>query len=171
MPRLKIARIHTSCILLACLVLIIDSMKVIDKVIKRTVKSVSISKQSIEPTVSYKGIATIKPKFFHDASEFRSWLVENHETEKELWMGFYKKNSGKTSVTYDEAVDQMLCFGWIDGICKSMGEESYAQRITPRNVKKSNWSAININKMKVLTEAGLVTPAGRLAYERWKEKV
>jgi uncharacterized protein YdeI (YjbR/CyaY-like superfamily) len=108
--------------------------------------------------------------YFKDAAELREWFKKNYNNEKELWVGFYKKNSGRESVTYPEAVDTALCFGWIDGIRKSVDQESYVNRFTPRR-PKSNWSLININKVRQLKKLGLMEPAGLAAYElRKKEK-
>ena len=107
----------------------------------------------------------MKPKFFRTPEQFREWLEKNHGSKDELWVGFYKKGSGKPSITWPESVDQALCFGWIDGIRKSIDENSYVIRFTPRR-PGSIWSAVNINKVKELEEKGLVTPAGRAAFEK-----
>lgn len=101
----------------------------------------------------------MKPKFFADRAKFRAWIEKNHGSEGELWVGFYKKASGKASVTYPEALDEALCFGWIDGVRKSVDEISYVQRFTPRK-PKSNWSVVNIRRMKVLIRDGRVHAAG-----------
>jgi uncharacterized protein YdeI (YjbR/CyaY-like superfamily) len=105
----------------------------------------------------------MKPTFFATASEFRKWLKKHHQKETELLVGFYKVGSGKPSMTWSESVDQALCFGWIDGIRKSMGEESYTIRFTPRK-STSIWSAINIRKMEELTKTGLMTAEGEKAF-------
>ena len=76
------------------------------------------------------------PKFFDTQAEFRKWLAGNHASETELWVGFYKKASGKTALTYREALDEALCFGWIDGLTRSLGEEARAQRWTPRRKRR-----------------------------------
>lgn len=102
-------------------------------------------------------------KFFVSADEFRAWLEANHDKTQEVWVGFYKKASGKQSVTYHEAVDQALCFGWIDGIRKSVDELSYTNRFTPRK-RGSNWSSVNIKRVGELTEMGLMHPAGIKAF-------
>ena len=107
--------------------------------------------------------------FFESPSEFRDWLEENHDKEKELWVGFYKKGSDKPSITWPEAVDQALCFGWIDGIRKSIDESSYTNRFTPRR-RDSTWSAVNIKRVGELTELGLMQPAGLKAFEERDEK-
>lgn len=110
----------------------------------------------------------MKPKFFKTPADFRKWLEENHETEKELLVGFYKKATGKQSITWPESVDQALCFGWIDGVRKSGDEESYHLRFTPRR-PNSIWSAVNIGKMEKLLEEGLVFPMGKAAYAKRTE--
>ncbi|GAB1473672.1 YdeI/OmpD-associated family protein [Bacteroidota bacterium] len=97
--------------------------------------------------------------FFKTEDEFREWLEKNHEKEKELLVGFYKVDSGKPSMSWTQSVDQALCFGWIDGIRKSIDEESYCIRFSPRR-SNSVWSAINIKKIEELTKAGLMKPAG-----------
>lgn len=98
-------------------------------------------------------------KLFTSAAAFRKWLQKHHTSASELWVGFYKKGSGKRGISYPEAVDQALCFGWIDGIRKARDEESYVNRFTPRR-KGSVWSAVNIKRVGELQEAGLMTPAG-----------
>jgi uncharacterized protein YdeI (YjbR/CyaY-like superfamily) len=105
------------------------------------------------------------PTFFPTPAEFRQWLNQHHAVKKELWVGFYKKDSRIPSITWSESVDQALCFGWIDGIRKSIDDNSYKIRFTPRK-PGSIWSAININKIEVLTAEGLMFPAGLAAYEK-----
>jgi uncharacterized protein YdeI (YjbR/CyaY-like superfamily) len=107
----------------------------------------------------------MKPKFFSNSLKFRKWLEENHTKKKELLIGFYKKSSGKSSITWPESVEQALCFGWIDGIRKSIDAESYSIRFTPRN-PKSTWSAVNIEKVEELKKLGLMGPAGLAAYKK-----
>lgn len=107
-------------------------------------------------------------KFFPTQSEFRQWLEKNHKTETELFVGFYKVASNKPSITWSQSVDQALCFGWIDGVRKSIDNESYCIRFTPRR-KNSNWSAINIKKVAELTNAGLMTQSGQMAFSLMKE--
>ena len=80
------------------------------------------------------------PRFFETAEEFRAWLEEHHATEKEILVGFHKKGPGRPSITWPESVDEALCFGWIDGVRRSLGEESYTIRFTPRK-PSSIWSA------------------------------
>ncbi len=102
---------------------------------------------------------------FDDASAFRDWLTEHHADTDELWVGYYKKHVPKTSMTYREAVEQALCFGWIDGIGRRIDDEVTANRYTPRR-RTSSWSAPNIAKVAELTEAGRMHPAGLAAFER-----
>lgn len=102
--------------------------------------------------------------FFSTQAAFRNWLEKNHTKESELLVGFYKVHSGKASMTWPQSVDQALCFGWIDGVRKSINEESYSIRFTPRK-QASIWSAINIRKVEELTSAGLMKPAGQRAFE------
>ncbi|MEJ7849242.1 MAG: hypothetical protein WKF92_14260 [Pyrinomonadaceae bacterium] len=101
----------------------------------------------------------MEPLFFPSQGEFREWLEKNHEIAAELIVGFYKVKTGKPSMTWSESVDQALCFGWIDGVGRSLGEESHTVRFTPRR-PKSIWSAINIAKVEKLTKEGLMKPAG-----------
>lgn len=107
--------------------------------------------------------------FFPTAADFRLWLDKHHDTDREVWVGFYKKNSGKESITYPEAVDEALCYGWIDGIRKSVGEISYTNRFTPRKLH-SNWSAVNIKRVGELTELGRMHPSGLRAFEARDEQ-
>ena len=108
------------------------------------------------------------PSFFPTQQAFRNWLEKHHKKTTELLVGFYKVGSGKPSLTWPEAVDQALCFGWIDGVRKSMGEESYSIRFTPRKTS-SIWSAVNIKKMEALKKAGLMKREGLEAYSHRKE--
>ena len=108
------------------------------------------------------------PIFFANQSDFRKWLQKNHKKETELSVGFYKVDSGKPSMTWPQSVDEALCFGWIDGVRKSIDKESYQIRFTPRK-PASIWSAINIEKIKALTKRGLIQPAGLTSFEKRKE--
>lgn len=101
--------------------------------------------------------------FFATQTEFRKWLEKNHQKETALLVGFYKVGSKEPSMTWSQSVDQALCFGWIDGIRKSIDKESYSIRFTPRK-KNSIWSAINIQKVEALNTAGLMTPDGLIAF-------
>jgi uncharacterized protein YdeI (YjbR/CyaY-like superfamily) len=106
--------------------------------------------------------------FFRTPGDFRKWFARNHEKETELWVGYYKKDSGKQSITWPESVDQALCFGWIDGIRKSIDAESYKIRFTPRRAR-SIWSAVNIKRTGELIEQGLMKPAGLKAFAARQE--
>jgi uncharacterized protein YdeI (YjbR/CyaY-like superfamily) len=106
----------------------------------------------------------VTPTFFAEPADFRAWLEENHERKSELLVGFYKKASGRPSITWPEAVDEALCFGWIDGIRRSLGDESYTIRFTPRKAR-STWSAVNIARAKELVADGRMRPAGLAAFE------
>lgn len=112
----------------------------------------------------------MKPTFFPTPSAFRNWFEEHHETSKELWVRFYKKSSGKPSITWPESVDAALCFGWIDGVRKSIDENSYMIRFTPRK-PESKWSAVNVRKVKELRKLGLMRPEGLKLFKQRKEKV
>ena len=107
----------------------------------------------------------MKPRFFRTSSEFRVWLEKHHEGTPELLVGFYRKDSGKPSITWPEAVDQALCFGWIDGIRRSIDDISYTIRFTPRR-SRSIWSSVNVKRAGELTKMGLMRPAGLEAFER-----
>jgi uncharacterized protein YdeI (YjbR/CyaY-like superfamily) len=106
----------------------------------------------------------VEPKFFKNSAAFRKWLAANHTKSKELWVGFYKKSSGKPSIDWPESVDEALCFGWIDGLRKSIDEDSYKIRFTPRQ-PGSVWSAINIRNVERLIKEKRMQPAGLRAYE------
>jgi len=105
----------------------------------------------------------MKPQFFPRASDFHSWLNANYRTRSELWVGFYKKSSGRPSVTYKESVDEALCFGWIDGVRRSVSPDAYSIRFTPRK-PKSQWSAVNCKRAQELADAGRLLPAGQKAF-------
>ena len=105
------------------------------------------------------------PIFFAKQSDFRKWLLKNHKKETELLVGFYKVGSGKPSISWSESVDEALCFGWIDGVRKSIDKDSYQIRFSQRK-STSIWSAINIKKISALTKAGLMQPAGLASFEK-----
>jgi uncharacterized protein YdeI (YjbR/CyaY-like superfamily) len=107
-------------------------------------------------------------KFFATEKAWRAWLEKDHASADELWVGFYKKASGKPSITWPEAVDGALCFGWIDGLRKSIDEVSYKIRFTPRR-PTSTWCKANIARVPALEALGLMTPAGRDAFAARKE--
>jgi uncharacterized protein YdeI (YjbR/CyaY-like superfamily) len=106
--------------------------------------------------------------FFDGPQDFRAWLERNHATATEVWVGFFKKASGRQTMSWSEAVDQALCFGWIDGKLNRIDGETHRQRFTPRK-PRSNWSRINVEKVERLEAAGLMTPAGRRAFEARSE--
>ncbi|HSV10560.1 MAG TPA: YdeI/OmpD-associated family protein [Hanamia sp.] len=108
------------------------------------------------------------PLFFSTQSSFRKWLEKNHGKAKELLVGFYKVNSGKESMSWSQSVDEAICFGWIDGVRKSIDSESYSIRFTPRK-PGSIWSAINIQKVENLSKQGFMHPSGLAAFEKRKE--
>ena len=105
----------------------------------------------------------MKLSYFRSPAEFRSWLAENHAKCAELLVAFYKKNSGRPSITYPEALDQALCFGWIDGVRKSVDALSYTVRFTPRK-KDSYWSKVNTKRANELVKLKLMQPAGLKAF-------
>jgi uncharacterized protein YdeI (YjbR/CyaY-like superfamily) len=104
------------------------------------------------------------PSYFATPAEWRAWLTEHHDTAAELWVGFHKKASGRPSITWPEAVDQALCFGWIDGVRKSVDDSRYVIRFTPRR-RNSVWSSVNVGRVEELTRLGLMHAAGLAAYE------
>src|SRR5437870_2262478 len=110
----------------------------------------------------------MKPRFFKSPSDFRQWLAPNYAKAKDLWVGFYKKSSGKRSITWPESVDEALCFGWIDGIRKRIDDESYVIRFTPRK-PTSVWSAVNMRNVERLIKENRMQPSGMKAYEARKE--
>lgn len=108
------------------------------------------------------------PKFFKTPDHFRKWLEKNHLIKTEVIVGFYKLGSGKKSMTWSEAVDQAICFGWIDSVRNKIDQISYSNRFTPRQAS-SNWSTINITKVENLKKLNLMKPAGMEAFERRKK--
>ena len=110
----------------------------------------------------------MKVRFFRRQSDFRTWLAKYHDTAEELWVGYYKRSSQRESITWQESVDEALCFGWIDGIRKSIDDISYTIRFTPRR-SRSIWSAVNIKRATALAAQGLMQPAGLRAFEARKE--
>ena len=103
------------------------------------------------------------PTFFPTPADLRKWLQRHHATAKELWVGFHKKHTGKLSITWPESVDEALCVGWIDGIRKTIDEESYAVRFTPRR-RVSIWSVTNVRRVAVLAGEQRMRPAGLAAF-------
>jgi len=110
----------------------------------------------------------MNPKFFPTPAAFRKWLAANHAKTKELWVGFYKKHSGKPSISWPESVDEALCFGWIDGVRKRIDQESYTIRFSTRK-PSSIWSVVNIRNAEKLIKEKRMEPAGLKAYEARKE--
>lgn len=104
-----------------------------------------------------------KALYFDHPLAFRDWLEQNHGQEEELWVGYFKKSTGIPSMTWPQSVDQALCFGWIDGLRKTVDEQRYRIRFTPRR-KNSHWSRVNINRIQELHQDGLVRPE---VYERF----
>jgi uncharacterized protein YdeI (YjbR/CyaY-like superfamily) len=107
--------------------------------------------------------------YFKRPADFRKWLVARHESERELLVGFHKRDSGRESLTWPESVTEALCFGWIDGVRRRVDDDSYTIRFTPRK-SSSIWSTVNINKIRELIAGGLVHPAGMRAFERRSEE-
>jgi uncharacterized protein YdeI (YjbR/CyaY-like superfamily) len=109
-----------------------------------------------------------RPSFFETPDALRDWLVEYHDTEDVLWVGFWKKATGCPSITWPELVDELLCFGWIDGLRKSIDDERWMIRITPRR-PRSNWSEVNQRRFAALSEEGRVALRGLEAHRRWED--
>jgi uncharacterized protein YdeI (YjbR/CyaY-like superfamily) len=110
----------------------------------------------------------VKPVFFATPQEFRAWLEEHHTTATELWVGLYKKGSGRPSITWPEAVDEALCFGWVDSVRQRIDDERYMNRFTPRK-PTSNWSAVNIRRVEELTKQRRMRAAGLKAFRERRE--
>jgi uncharacterized protein YdeI (YjbR/CyaY-like superfamily) len=110
-------------------------------------------------------IPLMEPVFFESASEFRSWLEANHARETAIWLGYWKKSSGRTGITYFEALEEALCYGWIDSQARSIDASAYSQRWTPRK-SGSIWSRINIGRMDALIASGRAAEPGIRAFER-----
>jgi uncharacterized protein YdeI (YjbR/CyaY-like superfamily) len=120
-------------------------------------------------TAHVKALPT-ETRFFATPEDFRRWLKVHHENTRELWVGYYKKSSGRPSITWSESVDEALCVGWVDGLRKTIDEASYKIRFTPRKTT-SHWSAVNIGRVRELTKLGRMRPAGLKAFKlRKKEK-
>lgn len=110
----------------------------------------------------------MKPRFFPTPARWRAWLERHHEAAEELWVGFYRKDSGRPSISWPESVDEALCFGWIDGIRKSLDGESYAIRFTPRK-PTSTWSSVNVRRVAELDKLGQMTPPGLRAFSHRRD--
>ena len=106
-----------------------------------------------------------KPKFFATFNDWRAWLEKNHASIDEFWVGFYKRDSGRPSITWPESVHGALCFGWIDGVRRSIDAAGYMIRFTPRK-SRSTWSAINIKRVGELQKLGQMHPTGLAAFEK-----
>ena len=109
-------------------------------------------------------------QFFENQIDFRNWLLINHAIEKEIWLGFYNKKSNLNGISYKDAIDEALCFGWIDGIRKSIDDIRYTNRFTPRTTK-SIWSQVNINRVAELTNQGKMHPSGIKVFENRDTKM
>lgn len=107
-------------------------------------------------------------RYFKTQNDFRKWLEKNYNKADEIFVGFYKVHTKKKSITYSQALDEALCFGWIDGVRKSIDGERYQIRFTPRR-KQSKWSNVNINKAKELIKLGKMKPAGLKEFENRKK--
>lgn len=112
--------------------------------------------------------ASLAIVYFRSPADLRAWFDQHHQTAQELWVGYYKKNSREPSITWPESVDEALCFGWIDGIRRSVDEMRYTIRFTPRR-PGSTWSAVNIARVQALKEAGRMHQAGLQAFEARQE--
>jgi uncharacterized protein YdeI (YjbR/CyaY-like superfamily) len=106
----------------------------------------------------------MEPRFFPTRADFRAWLEAHHADEREVVVGYYRKASGRPSISWQESVDEALCFGWIDSVRHRIDEQSYSNRFTPRR-PRSTWSAVNIKRAQELIEEGRMTPAGLAAFE------
>jgi uncharacterized protein YdeI (YjbR/CyaY-like superfamily) len=109
-----------------------------------------------------------EPIFFASPAELRAWFASHADTERELWVGYHRKATGRPSLTWEQAVDEALCVGWIDGVRRSLDGERFIQRFTPRQAR-STWSAVNVRRAEALLAEGRMTAAGRAAFERRRE--
>ena len=110
-----------------------------------------------------------EPIYFSSPKEFRAWLDEHHETETEVFVGYWKRATGKPSLTWSQAVDEALCYGWIDGVLRGIDDQRHIQRFTPRK-PASNWSTVNVAKVDQLRAEGRMRPAGEAAFARRREE-
>jgi uncharacterized protein YdeI (YjbR/CyaY-like superfamily) len=106
----------------------------------------------------------VPPLFFATPADWRRWLAAHHKTIDELWVGFHKKSSGRPSITWPESVDEALCFGWIDGLRKTVDKDSYMIRFTPRRAG-SNWSRKNVDRVAELVKLGRMRTTGQRAFD------
>ena len=132
---------------------------------KLDVQTVMVARQG----ASEKLMVEVRPKFFSSPIQFRKWLEKNHNKKTELLVGLHKKNSGNKTLTYAEALDEALCFGWIDGVRKNFDETSYTIRFTPRK-PKSIWSRINVDHVERLKKEGRMMPSGLATYAKKEDK-
>ena len=109
-----------------------------------------------------------KPRFFPTQASWRKWLVANHKKSGELWVGFWRRGTGRPSITWPQSVDEALCFGWIDGLRRGLDGESYMIRFTPRKAG-SRWSRVNLKRYAELDAEGLVATAGKAARAKWED--
>ena len=110
----------------------------------------------------------MKPIFFENPAAWRAWLAVHHRTAPEVLVGFHKRHTGRPSLTWPESVDEALCYGWIDGVRRSLGDESYTIRFTPRR-DGSAWSAVNIRRVGELIKAKRMRAAGLAAWNRRRD--
>lgn len=110
----------------------------------------------------------MEERYFEDGAAFRRWLAKHHDSEEVLWVGYHKRATGRASMTWNESVDEALCYGWIDGLRQSVDDERYRIRFTPRK-PRSIWSAKNIARVEELVEEGRMKPPGLAAFERRRE--
>jgi uncharacterized protein YdeI (YjbR/CyaY-like superfamily) len=135
---------------------------------KRHIRRAAASTRLVESGGRQMYPSLVKPMFFPSPAAFRAWLKKHHRTVDELWVGYYRKDCGKPTISWSESVDEALCFGWIDGVRKKISDEAYTNRFTPRR-PGSNWSAINIAKVAALTRQKRMTAAGRAAFAKRSE--
>jgi uncharacterized protein YdeI (YjbR/CyaY-like superfamily) len=111
----------------------------------------------------------MEPRFFGSPDEWRAWLEEHHDTETEVLVGYWKRGTGRPSLTWPESVDEALCFGWIDGVRRRVDDKRYCIRFTPRQAR-SRWSRVNVERVAELARAGRMRPAGLAAFEARTEE-
>jgi uncharacterized protein YdeI (YjbR/CyaY-like superfamily) len=125
-------------------------------------------RQPVTPSLRLVILLPMKITYFRTRTDLRKWFAKHHAAEQELWVGYFKKGSGKPSITWPESVDEALCVGWIDGIRKSVDEERYTIRFTPRK-RSSIWSAVNIKRARELKRQGLMQASGLEAFKARRE--
>jgi uncharacterized protein YdeI (YjbR/CyaY-like superfamily) len=132
-------------------------------------KATPVARSRRRASARSPGSAADHPRFFATPDRFRAWLEKHHTDAAELWVGFHKRDTRKPSITWPQSVDEALCFGWIDGIRKSLGDESYVIRFTPRK-STGKWSTVNVKRIAELEAQGRMMPAGRAAFAKRDEK-